>query len=263
MTHRLHFVAGMLLALAACGAPGHPQHPTMAAGLSPASCLAALASGTQPDAARCPAFLRNAVAEARATCTEPGGKLEGAEQAEVWQFDVDGDGRNEFAFEPNGNVTCVDAYSVFECGSLGCPKTLYAEHDGEWKPIGALFAYGPEGVDLTDQRVDGHRTLRVCRDGPPCVEFWYYEWRGMAYDVTHGDVRGFRVDFADDAQGLRPLVAATDVKATPTAQAESVGHYDAGVDMAVIGKAVGGFYYVSPCNACQSGFVPASAVGPR
>ncbi|MEO8466854.1 MAG: hypothetical protein ABI640_16065 [Gammaproteobacteria bacterium] len=263
MIHRLPPVVGMLLALVACGAPGKPQHATLATGLSPASCLAALVGGTQADSARCPGFLRSGVAEARAMCTEPGGKLEGAEQADVWQLDVDDDGHNEFAFELNGNVTCVDAYSLFECGSLGCPKALYTERDGEWQPIAAIFAYGPEGVEITDQRVDGHRTLKACRAGPPCVEFWYYEWRGEAYDVTHVDVRGFTVEFADDAQGLRPLLAATDVKATPTAQAESVGHYDAGVDMAVIGKAAGGFYYVSPCNACEGGFVPASAVGRR
>ena len=263
MTHRKPFVGGMLLALVACNAPGQPQHPTMATGLSPAACLAALASGTQPNASSCPAFLRSLVAEARAMCTEPGGKLEGAEQADEWQLDVDDDGRNEVAFEPNGNVTCVDAYSLFECGSLGCPKTLYTERDGEWKPIAAIFAYGPEGVDITDERVNGHRTLRACRAGPPCVEFWYYEWRGDAYEVTRVDVRGFRVDFANDAQGLRPLIAAADVRATPTAQGESVGRYEAGMELAVIGKAAGGFYYVSPCNACQSGFVPASAVGPR
>lgn len=196
-------------------------------------------------------------------CTEAGGKLEGAAQADVWQLDVDDDGRNEFAFEPNGNVTCVDAYSLFECGSLGCPKTLYAQRNGEWQPIAALYAYGPEGIDITDQRVAGHRTLRACREGPPCVEFWYHEWRDNAYDATRLEVRGFKVEFGGDAQGLRPLVAATDVKATPAPQSESVGHYEAGTDMAVIGRTDGGFYYVSPCNACQSGFVPASAVGPR
>ena len=254
------FASGILFSLVACSAPGQPQHPTLATGLSPASCVAALAGGTQPDTARCPAFLRSAVAEARAMCTEAGGKLEGAEQAEVWQLDVDDDGRNEVAFEPNGNVTCVDAYSLFECGSLGCPKTLYAQRDGEWQPIAALYAYGPEGVDITDQRVGGHRTLRACTEGPPCVEFWYHEWRGETYDQTRAEVRGFAVELAKDVQGLRALVAATDVKATPTAQSESVGHYGAGMDMAVIGKAAGGFYYVSPCNACPSGFVPASAV---
>src|SRR5712671_3147868 len=162
MSRGLPFAGGILLTLAACGAPGQPQHPTLATGLSPASCVATIAGGTQPDTARCPAFLLRAVAEARAMCTEAGGKLEGAERAEVWQLDVDDDGRNEVAFEPNGNVACVDAYSLFECGSLGCPKTLYTERNGAWEPIAALFAYGPEGVDITDQQIGGHRTLRLC-----------------------------------------------------------------------------------------------------
>jgi hypothetical protein len=260
MMHRLPFACGILLGLVACSAPLSAQHPTLATGLSPASCVAALAGGTQPDATRWPTFLLRAVAEARAMCTEAGGKLEGADQGEVWQLDVDDDGRNEVAFKSNGNVTCVDAYSLFECGSLGCPKTLYAERNGAWEPIEDLFAYGPEAIDITDQRADGHRTLRACREGPPCVEFWYYEWLGKQYDRTRLDVRGFAVEIGNDAQTLRALVAATDVKATPTAQAESVGRYEAGRDMAVIGKAAGGFYYVSPCNACPSGFVPASVL---
>jgi hypothetical protein len=262
MTRRFPLAGGILLVLVACSAPGQPQHPTLAKGLSPASCVAALASGTPPDAVRCPAFLRSAVADARAMCTEAGGKLEGAEQAEVWQLDVDDDGRNEVAFEPNGNVTCVDAYSLFECGSLGCPKTLYAERNGTWEPIADLFAFGPEGVDITEQSAGGHRTLRACSNGPPCVEFWYYEWLGKQYERTRLDVRGFTVDFANTNHGLHSLIAATDVKAAPTAQAESIGHYEAGTDVAVIGTA-GGFYYVSPCNACQSGFVPTSAVRER
>ncbi|HVY65601.1 MAG TPA: hypothetical protein VHH11_12340 [Gammaproteobacteria bacterium] len=262
-TTRFTLICGLLLALYACSAPGEPQHPTLATGLSPAACVAAAAAGTDPDAARCPAYLRSAVADARATCSEAGGRLEGADQAEVWQLDVDDDGQDEVAFEMNGNVTCVDAYSLFECGSLGCPKTLYTNSGGAWEAIGDLFAFGPESVDVTDQRIGGHRTLRACRDGPPCVEFWFYEWRGGQYERTRLDVRGFPVDFANTAHGLRPLLAETDLKAMPSAQAESVGRYEAGTDVAIIGTTTNGFYYVSPCNACVSGFVPTSGVRPQ
>jgi len=250
----------MLLGLVACTAPAQSQHPSQAEGLSPAACVAALAAGTRPDTARCPAFLLRAVAEARAMCTEAGGKLEGANDADVWQLDVDDDGRHEVAFEMNGNVTCVDEYSLFECGSRGCPKTLYAERDGTWQPIANLFAFGPEGVDITTERVGGHRTLRTCYAGPPCVELAYSEWSGQHYEETHLDVRGFRVDFATTAQTLWPLVAAADVQATPSAQGEPVGHYDAGQEVVLIGTAAGGYYYVSPCNACASGFVPTSVL---
>jgi hypothetical protein len=229
------------------------------AGLSPAACVSALAAGAQADAARCPAFLLRVVAEARAMCTEAGGKLEGAQEADVWQLDVDDDGRNEVALEANGNVTCVDAYSLFECGSLGCPKTLYAERNGAWEPIAALFAFGPEGIDITTERVGGHRTLRACRTGPPCAELWYYEWLGTQYDRTRLEVRGVKVDFVQLEHSLLPLAAATDLKAVPGTAGETVGHYDAGVEVAVIGRAAG-YYYVSPCNACESGFVPVEAV---
>lgn len=257
---RCSVIAGLALAFAACNAPGQPRHATLAPGLSPASCVAAIGAGTEPDAARCPAYLANLVADARAMCSEAGGKLEGAEEAEVWQLDVDDDGHSEVALEPNGNVTCVDAYSLFECGSLGCPKTLYAERNGAWQPIGALFAVEPEAVEITEQRIEGHRTLRVCRDGPPCVELWYYEWRGKEYARTRLDVRGFPVEFANTTHGLRPLLEATDLKATPATQGESVGRYEAGTEVAIVGTAAGGFYYVSPCNACMPGFVPATAV---
>ena len=262
MTHRAPFAGGLLLALVACNAPGQSQHPTQATGLSPATCVAALAAGAQPDAARCPVFLLRAVAEARAMCTEAGGKLEGAEQGDVWKLDVDDDGHDEVAFEMNGNVTCVDVYSLFECGSLGCPKLMYADRNGTWESIAALFAFGPEGVDITNERVGGHRTLRACLVGPPCAELWYYEWQGGQYDRTRLEVRGVKVNLANAKQTLRPLTAGTDVKATPSAQSETVGHYDAGTEVAVIGTAQG-FVYVSPCNACESGFVPAAVVHPE
>lgn len=49
MMRHLH-IAALLLALVACGAPAQSQHPTPAAGLSPATSVAALTAGTQPDA---------------------------------------------------------------------------------------------------------------------------------------------------------------------------------------------------------------------
>jgi hypothetical protein len=256
-------VAAAGLMLVACSAPGQPQHPTLAIGLSPSACVAALATGTEPDAARCPAFLRRPIAEARAACTEAGGKLEGADDAEVWKLDVDDDGRSEVALELNGNVTCVDAYSLFECGSLGCPKTLYAERDGAWTDIGSLFAYGADGVEITATRRGGHRTLRLCREGPPCVELWRYEWLGEAYDVTRLDVRGVGVDLTHAPAGLRALAAETDVRAAPDLASESLGRYTPGTDVVVIGSAPNGFLYVAPCNACARGFLPPTAVVAR
>jgi len=43
--------------------------------------------------------------------------------------------------------------------------------------------------------------------------------------------------------------------------ASVINRYDAGTEVAIVGTAYGaGYYYVSPCNACESGLVPKSAV---
>jgi hypothetical protein len=41
-----------------------------------------------------------------------------------------------------------------------------------------------------------------------------------------------------------------------------IKHYDANTEVAIVGTAEqADYYYVSPCNACESGFVPKSAIG--
>ncbi len=51
--------------------------------------------------------------------------------------------------------------------------------------------------------------------------------------------------------------------ATPTAEGQVIGHYGPETEVAVIGTVAGAdYYYVSPCNACDSGFVPRAAVRP-
>ena len=77
---------------------------------------------------------------------------------------------------------------------IGRHFLLYAQRDGCWEPIAALFAFGPEGIDVTAERVGGHRTLRTCSAGPPCVEFVYYEWQSKLYEATRLEVRGVRVE---------------------------------------------------------------------
>lgn len=47
-----------------------------------------------------------------------------------------------------------------------------------------------------------------------------------------------------------------EVLAEPKPGSKVLGEYDKGAIMAVIGEAQGtGYLYVSPCNACESGFV--------
>jgi hypothetical protein len=140
-------------------------------------------------------------------------------------------------------------------------RALYELRDGQWQTIGGLSASAPEHVELTDPvSADGYATLAVCAQDP-CVERWFQEWRDGSYQGTHVEVRGVRVVFAEHAGDLRPLLAATAVLAAPSADATEVGRYEAGVDVVIIGTAAtADYYYVSPCNACESGFIPKSAI---
>jgi len=238
-----------------------PEHATRLTSISPAHCVATLDRREQADPLRCPAALRNAIIEARDVCRAAGGKLAGLPEGNVWAIDVNGDRRNELAFDLETNVSCADAWSVLSCGSLGCPKTLYELRGGAWTVVGGISAGSPEQLVLGGARsADGHRALEVCSQDR-CAERWTYEWQGESYEMTHADVRGVRVEIASSAHGLHPLTAETMLRATPNANGADVGHYDAGTEVAIVGTAQGDdWYYVSPCNACKSGFVPKSAV---
>ena len=228
-------------------------------GVSPAHCVAALERREAPDPLRCPSALREAIVEARTLCRDAGGRLSGENEGAVWAIDVNDDGRSELAFELDGNVTCADAWSVFSCGSLGCPKALYELREGAWIVVGNIAAEWPEQLTLGDTRsADGHRSIEVCeRD---CRERWIYEWQGETYDATRVEVGGTRVDVAGSIHGgLYALAAETTVRANPRADGANVGSYAAGTGVAIVGTA-GDWYYVSPCNACDRGFVPRTAL---
>lgn len=254
----------LLLLGALCSAADGDAQPARAArmtSVSPAHCVDALERGSSPDLLRCPTALRVAVEEAQATCREAGGKLTGVAKGDVWAIDVDDDGRSELAFALDGNLSCADAWSLFSCGSSECPKSLYELRDGAWTVVGSIFAESPEQVALGTARAsDGHHALEVCpRDG--CPERWVYEWQGTSYDATRANVRGTRIEIASSVHGLYALADATTVRETPRANGAEVGRYDAGTEVAIMGTAEGGeWYYVSPCNACDNGFVPRSAV---
>ncbi len=238
-----------------------PARATLMTSVSPAHCVQALSAGTGTDLIRCPTPLRTAVAEATAVCRDTGGTLSGTPEGNVWSLDVNGDGRQELAFDLDGNVQCEGAYSVFSCGSLGCPKSLYELRDGQWTVIASIFVGVPEELTLDSAAAeDGHRTLQVCSK-ENCTERWFYEWLGTTYEATRLEVRGARVDVAESIHGLYPLTAAANLRAAPTANSADLGHYEAGTDVAIVGTVDGGdYYYVSPCNACDSGFVPRAAV---
>jgi hypothetical protein len=249
--------------LAACGGEAQPRRATPLGGISPAHCVESIERGVAADPVRCPAPLRAELEGARGVCREAGGTLEGLPEGDAWGVDVNGDGRQEIAFELEGNVACRDAWSIFSCGSLGCARTLYELRAGQWQPIAALFANGPERVEVGAPSRDGYGTLTICTQDP-CVERWFCEWSGSVYERTRVEVGGVRVAFAEHSGELRPLLAASVVLAAPSAGAAEVGRYEAGFDVAIIGTAeTADYYYVSPCNACESGFVPTAAVDVR
>ena len=229
--------------------------------VSPAHCVDTLAQRAATDPLRCPAALRTAVVEAQTLCRAAGGTLAGAKEGDVWALDVNGDERNELMFALDRNVTCEGAWSLFSCGSLGCPNTLYELRDGEWVAVGSISAEALEQVALAHTAAaDGHRTIEACAKDD-CSERWSYEWLGMMYEATRVDVHGTRVDVAGSIRGLYELSAATTLRAQPSSRAAEMGHYDAGTEVAILGTAAGGdYFYVSPCSACDSGFAPRAAL---
>ena len=245
--------------LLAHGLEAQPPQATALTGVAPAHCVTALERREAPDPLRCPAALHSAIAAAQAMCADAGGRLSGATEGKVWALDVDDDGRRELAFELDGNVTCADSWSLFSCGSMDCPKALYALRGGEWTVVGQISATWPEQVMLgTARSADGHRSLEVCPE-EGCPERWIYEWRDESYAATRVEVRDTRVDVAGSVRGLHPLAAETTVRATPRTNGADVGRYSAGTDVEIIGTA-GDWFYVAPCNACDNGFVPRTAV---
>jgi hypothetical protein len=229
------------------------------------ACVAAVATSSGSNAAACPAFLFSTVTDAWQSCREAGGRLAPVEPASVWSFDLNGDSRPEHAFEIDDVVYCEQAWSLFSCGSLGCPKGLYAERDGAWQFIGSISASSRDAIEVTDTvHADGYHDFSVgCGTDQECVENWHYLWRDGFYEATSVDVRGYRVAFADSVHGLYPLVEDTTLLATPTTAGPPLDRYGAGTEVAIIGTAeASAYFYVSPCNACVSGFVPTSALPP-
>jgi hypothetical protein len=213
--------------------------------------------------ARCPPYLVDAVKGAAQMCTEVEGTPVGITPASIWSLDVDGDGKKEYVYEIGANVGCVGAASIFSCGSLGCPQSLVQEQKGAWVVIGGIGAFDPGAIEVLPARAaSGYHELKVnCADGdPPCAVSVFYQWNGQGYDANYSEVRGFRVDMADSSvHGLYGLTGETAVLATPTADGMVIARYGPETEVAVIGQS-NSYYYVSPCNACESGFVRKSTV---
>src|SRR5262249_26325393 len=157
-------------------------------------------------------------AQAQHDCSEAGGTLRAASPANVWAVDVNGDGRQELSFEYAGNVYCEGVPSLFDCGSLGCPKLLYEEQAGARRIIAPdIYADSMQSVTVLAPAAGQHYgTLRVgCGGETVCPEYWIHAWTGTSYERDRVEVRGFPVDFAQSVHGLHGLRGATTVLATP------------------------------------------------
>ena len=79
----------------------------------------------------------------------------------------------------------------------------------------------------------------------------------VAADTAHANPQTTK--YKIDKRGGGQLFTTTDklqVLSAPKAGSKVLDEYDKGAMMAVIGEATGtGYLYVSPCNACESGFV--------
>ena len=195
-----------LLLLAAAAGSAHAADVRVATDISIAHCLDVIAARAARDDARCPEFLIAPLTEAKQTCADVGGELRAGPTSDVWALDVDDDGRSEYAFELANNAYCDGAPSLFDCGSLGCGKTLYRGT----KPIGQISAMSPDLIDVVDNG------LRI-RCLEPCAETSVYEWNEDSYVVTHMEVRGHRVEVESSPHGLFGLTKAVDVLAEPIA----------------------------------------------
>lgn len=184
---RLLPAVSLLAAIFPAFGNAQPVRATKLTSVSPAHCVAALERGEGADLLRCPTPLRLAVAEAQRACSEAGGKLAGAAEGDVWAIDVNADRRNELMFTLDDNVTCTDAWNLFSCGTMPCPRALYELRDGTWTVIGNISTESPEQVTLgTTQAADGHRSLEVCaRDR--CRERTIYQWVGSRYEAARAE----------------------------------------------------------------------------
>lgn len=231
---------------------------TAVSGVDMNHCLRIASKEARADEARCPGFIVSALAEARTTCRDVGGKIMAYPQTALWAIDVNADGQPEYLFDYTQNVGCDGAASVFSCGSLGCGLTLFARSGGQWKIIGNLPDL-PAAIETVPAARGGFADLRVGCGEANCAEIKHYRWSGRDYALTGYEVRGHAVDIPAERGQLWTLTRDVAVLAEPKRGAKVLRRYKVRTEvteMVILGKARAAPYlYVSPCNACESGFV--------
>ncbi len=209
---------------------------------------------------RCPSFALLSLDYMTHECAAVGGLLRPVAEPVAWSLDVDGDASAEVLLDLTQNVDCQGAPGVFSCGSLGCPFFLYAKRNDAWIELGAINADDAPAIEVLDAPAGKPAPLRGgCNGLKPCSEMTHYEWNGKTYERKWIEFRGNPVDVAPG--GLWTLNADTKLIAAPNKRAPVIDEYAAGTAVVVLGDARGAPYkLVSPCNACQHGFVEITAL---
>lgn len=269
------------LALAACGRDADPEKAAAAKAeaeaavaaaqavantavethnLDLATCMSEVESETPPETSTCPSFVLLSLDYMIDACTAVGSKLKAAEESRAWSLEVDGDDKSEVMIDLTENFYCEGAPSLFSCGSLGCPFFIYTQRGDGWVELGAVNADNAPGIEVLQGTAGTPATLRGgCLGERPCSELTHYEWKNQVYEGTWIDFRGNIVDVAPG--GLWTLTQDMPVLAAPQPGATELDSYPAGTTVVVIGSSrTGPYKFISPCNACRSGFVAAKAL---
>lgn len=223
-------------------------------------CLKAATGKARPDESKCPGFITqrdSGLAEAIQTCRQMGGALKPAPDATIYSLDINGDGQKEFLYEIGANFQCDSSASLFSCGSSDCPWTLYRKEQGKWHNLGAI--YGGTRISVVPSAgKSSHPDLKVLCDDTNACDSAAYHWDGARYQQIETSMKGYTIQqLGPPLQGkLITLQRKVKVLAEPRPGSRSVGEYGKGATFVIAGRAKGSDYlYVSPCNACQSGFV--------
>jgi hypothetical protein len=245
---------GVEAAAAPDGVPEVLSRATPVTDLDLNACLSIARGDTASAAVQCPAFIAKGLGESIVGCKEAGGTVVAAAKPTVYSLDVNRDGRAEFLYDLTANFSCEGAPLYFSCGSEACEVGIFEQRADQWTAIGALR--DGEGIEVVASTgAAAYATIREgCRAARPCDEVRFSTWDGSAYQLTAIEARGHWVDFAND--GLWRLSEDADVLAAPAPGAAAIDRYAQGTDVVVLGTARdSSFKYVSPCNACASGFV--------
>jgi hypothetical protein len=229
-----------------------------AEGIDLAYCLKIAAGKVRPDDNKCPGFIsdKQVISDSAKYCHEVGGTLKPNPRATIFSLDIDGDGQSEYLYEFNANFYCDGAASLFSCGDSECLKVMYRKEQGKWRDIGAFNGTGIYVLPNTGKTP--YPDLKVLCDDTGQCDSITYRWNGDKYEEIALSLRGYTIlRLSPPLQGkLITLQRKLKVLAEPRAGSLGVGEYDRGSIFAIAGQAKGSDYlYVSPCNACEAGFI--------